>query len=322
MPGWGEILAEVQNNVGPNGPDFDGVRRKYLVDLHLKTGRSTIVYASDFFGKAGPPVAITLQDMQGLMEVFRDLPGPGLDLILHSPGGQAEATERLVSYMRSKFEHIRVFVPLAAMSAATMWALAADEIVMGKHSQLGPIDPQITLPSGLTVPAGSLLSQFRKASDECAADPARLSAWLPTLQQYPPGLLEICETSDRLARQLVAEWVGRWTFLSDPDAPAKAEAVAAFFADDQAHLSHSRAITREQLREADLGLKITDLEQDPELQDAVLSVHHATMITFMGNSAKIIENNLGRAFVQSMQVVGPVPFAIPIPGVQPPPVGP
>jgi len=65
MPGWGEILAEVQNSVGPTGPDFDGVRRKYLVDLHLKTGRSTIVYASDFFGKAGPPApgVLTLPSM-------------------------------------------------------------------------------------------------------------------------------------------------------------------------------------------------------------------------------------------------------------------
>ncbi len=321
MPGWGDILAEVQRTAGPSGLDFDGVRRKYLVDLQLKTGRSTVVYASDFFSKAGPQVAITLQDMQGLMEVFRDLPGPNLDLILHSPGGQAEATERLVGYMRSKFDHVRVFIPLAAMSAATMWALAADEIVMGKHSQLGPIDPQITLPSGLTVPAGSLLSQFRKASDECAADPSRLSAWLPTLQQYPPGLLEICETSDKLARQLVAEWVSRWTFTEDPEVETRAEAVAAFFADDQAHLSHSRAITRDQMRDANLGLNITDLEDDPELQDAVLSVHHATMITFMGGAAKLIENNLGRAFVQSMQVVGPIPMALPMP-VLPPAVGP
>jgi hypothetical protein len=279
-------------------PDFDGVRRRYLVDLHLRTGRSTVLYAADFLTKGGTAVSITLQDMQGLMEVFHGLPGPNLDLILHSPGGQAEAAERLVAYMRSKFDHIRVFVPLAAMSAATMWALAADEIVMGKHSQLGPIDPQITLPrSGIPVPAGSLLSEFQKASDDCAADPTRLSAWLPILQQYPPGLLEICKNTDKLARLLVSQWVHDYTFRGDPQAPAKAEAVAAFFADDGLHLSHGRPITRDQIRAANLGLNITDLEADPGLQDAVLSVHHATMITFMGSTAKLIENHLGRAFV-------------------------
>ena len=70
-----------------------------------------------------------------MMEVCRDLNGPGLDLILHSPGGSAEATASIVRYLRRNFDHIRVFVPVAAMSPATMWALAGDVIVMGKHSQ-------------------------------------------------------------------------------------------------------------------------------------------------------------------------------------------
>ncbi len=61
------------------------------------------------------------------------------------------------------------------MSAATMWAMAADEIVMGKHSQLGPIDPQVSLPSGVTVPAGALIDQFRGASRECSEDPSQIT---------------------------------------------------------------------------------------------------------------------------------------------------
>src|SRR5258708_2566135 len=136
MPGWGDILNEVQATRNPvtGVVDLDGVRRKYLSQLHDLTGRSTVVYATDWLGgNAGMGAAVTLQDMQGLMEVFRDLPGPSLDLILHSPGGSAEAADRLVRYMRSKYSDVRVFVPLAAMSAATMWALGADQIVMGKH---------------------------------------------------------------------------------------------------------------------------------------------------------------------------------------------
>jgi hypothetical protein len=82
-----------------------------------------------------------------------------------------------------------------------MWAPAADRIVMGKHSQLGPIDPQVPI-SGNLVPASALVRQFRQVSDKCAKDAFRLSAWLPTLQQYWPGLLEICQDADEL--------VGRW----------------------------------------------------------------------------------------------------------------
>lgn len=127
MPSWGELLQELTPKPDPATgiiapPDFDGVRHKYLTQLQQLTKRSTIVYATDWFQTAGPATSIGLQDMQGLMETFRKLPGSSLDLILHSPGGQAEATESLVRYMRSKFTDVRVIVPLAAMSAATMWA--------------------------------------------------------------------------------------------------------------------------------------------------------------------------------------------------------
>lgn len=314
MPSWGEILTEIQESAEKNDgrAQIDLVRRQYLKKLAQLTGRSVIVYASDFLGKPGPQSSITLGDMQGLMEVFRDLPGPGLDLILHSPGGQAEATDRLVRYLRSKFDHIRVFVPLAAMSAATMWAMSADEIVMGKHSQLGPIDPQVTLPSGVTVPAGALIDQFKEASDQCAADPTRVTAWLPTLQQYPPGLLNVCEAADELSKQLVAEWLEEFMFRGDEDARFKAERIAEWLGDDHIHLSHGRAITREKLVEH--GLRVTALEDDPALQDAVLSVHHAVMHTFgMTATMKLVENNLDRAWVQQ----GGVQMMLP-PGVVPP----
>jgi len=62
---------------------------------------------------------------------------PSSTFFLHSPGGSIEAAEAIVTYLRSKFAHIRAIVPHSAMSAATMIAMACDEIVMGKHSFLG-----------------------------------------------------------------------------------------------------------------------------------------------------------------------------------------
>jgi ClpP class serine protease len=146
MPSWGEILVELQDPATrlPNGsPDFDGVRKKYLSALRTLTGRPTILYYTDWLSGGGAASSITLEDMQGMMEVCKDLEGPSLDIILHSPGGSPEAAASIVRYMRTKFTDVRAFVPLAAMSAATMWALSCDRIVMGKHSQLGPIDPQM-----------------------------------------------------------------------------------------------------------------------------------------------------------------------------------
>lgn len=93
--------------------------------------------------------SITNEDLSGLMEVVHGLTGPNLDLILHSPGGSPAAAEALVKYIRSKFDHVRVIVPQMAMSAATMISCSANSIVMGKHSFLGPIDPQFLLPTGV-----------------------------------------------------------------------------------------------------------------------------------------------------------------------------
>ncbi|MGH3672307.1 MAG: SDH family Clp fold serine proteinase [Pseudonocardiaceae bacterium] len=303
MPSWGELLPEL-TPVGPNqGPDFDGVRRRYLARLVQLTGRPAVHYTSAWMNGLiqGPDTSIGLQDMQGLMEVFQGVAGPELDLILHSPGGDASAVASLVHYMRSKYSHVRVFVPLAAMSAATMWALAADEIVMGKHSQLGPIDPQLVTPRG-AVPTRAVLQDFERAAAECGDDPGKLSAWLPTLQQYYPGMLELCRNAEELARELVRDWLRDHMFAGETDAGEKAEKAAAFFADASRHKSHSRGIFRDEAR--DYGLKIIDLEVQQELQDAVLTVHHAAMHTVGALPvSKLIENHLGKAFIRQASVI-------------------
>jgi hypothetical protein len=146
MPTWGAILSEIQAAQAvlvaqlqagqpqrPGAPSpFDIVRRKYLALLAQYTGRSTIVYSTkwtQFVPDIAPElVSIVIEDVQGFMEAMHDLPDNRLDLILHSPGGSAEAAEALVTYLRSKFTDIRVFVPHAAMSAATMLACAASAL--------------------------------------------------------------------------------------------------------------------------------------------------------------------------------------------------
>ncbi len=308
MPTWGEILEEIQAPAAATGRlDFDGVRRKYLRQLHELTGRDTILYSSDWLtGK--PDTSIVLEDMQGLMSACKGLAGPGLDIILHSPGGSPDATASIVRYLRGKYTHIRVFVPLAAMSAATMWSLSADEIWMGKHSQLGPIDPQMGI-GGQYYPARAILEQFDRAKRELADDPRLLSAWLPILQAYGPSLLEQCEQAEELSKRLVREWLRRYMLPPSPSRAAKAARIAEYFANYERHKSHGMGIGRDAAR--DKGVVIRDLESDQGLQDAVLSVHHATMHTFQGTAVKIIENHLGVAWVKMTQQVSiQLPFQL------------
>ena len=75
----------------------------------------------------------------------------GVDVLVHSTGGDALAAWKLMSILRERFDKVSVLVPFMAFSAATLFALGADEIAMHPHASLGPIDPQVTI----TQPDGS-----------------------------------------------------------------------------------------------------------------------------------------------------------------------
>lgn len=307
MPTWGEILKELKDNSHGNKIPFDETRRKYLTKLYQSTQRNVIIYATAWTqtGKAvaSPQVlSITDEDIQGLMEVVHGLQGNCLDLILHSPGGSAEATESLVNYLRTKFDDIRVIIPQAAMSAATMLACASNIIIMGKQSSIGPIDPQMILQTQLgpqMVPAQAILEQFQLAKKE-SLDPKKLNAWLPILGQYGPALLVQCENAIDLSKQLVADWLQKYMFKNDKKKLKTSKGIAEYLSNHKNFKTHGRHIDREQAKKK--GLIIEDLETDQDFQDAVLSVFHAMNHTLSATGAvKIIENHMGKAFVKTQQ---------------------
>lgn len=299
MPTWGDILRELGNT--PSQHDY--IRRKYLKELNQLTGRNTIIYATKWTQPGVPPelINITEEDIQGFMEVIHGLEGEELDLILHSPGGSPAATEALVTYLRNKFSDIRVIIPQAAMSAATMLACAANVIVMGKHSSIGPIDPQMVLPTqhGVfrSVPAEAIKEQFELAISECIQDRRKIGPWLPILQQYGPALYIECINAIALSKQLVTEWLRQYMFAGMRNAKKLAKKIADRLSDYKYFKTHSRHINKDQAKQ--MGLIIEDLENNQRFQDLVLSVFHATTHTFNNTTAvKIIENHNGRAFIK------------------------
>ncbi len=229
MPTWGDILIEINATAqllqaqGIAVAPYDIIRRKYLGLAAATTGRPTILYATAWVTQPGAPpslTSVTDEDVHALMEAVHGLTGPNLDLILHSPGGSAGAAEAIVKYLRSKFDHIRIIVPHMAMSAATMISCAANEIILGRHSFLGPIDPQLLIQTGLGtryVPAQAILDQFERALQD-AADPVKLRVWAPMLSQYGPDLLVTCQNLVSLSEQLVSQWLEEYMFRGNSNA--------------------------------------------------------------------------------------------------------
>jgi len=81
-----------------------------------------------------------------------------LDVILHSTGGDLnEAYDIIKLCRRYTTGEVTVFVPMRAMSAATLISLGADKVILSETGKLGPLDPQIPHPdSGRYMPVRSV----------------------------------------------------------------------------------------------------------------------------------------------------------------------
>lgn len=288
-----EILEQI-NIYKMTGQDI--VRRNAVKVLHDLTGNDTIIYFSSFPSKYPVPsniLSIDLTDIQGFMSCLNGLHGGTLDLILHSPGGSLEAAEQIVQYLRSKYDHIRAIIPQNAMSAATMISCACDEIILGKESAIGPIDPQMSIQSGGTIasiPAHSILADFETAKEEVKKDPSTSAIWVPKLATIPVGYLDFCSKTIKLSKQKVAEWLNLYMFRDSSE--DKGTAIAEWLGDFKEHKTHGRPINYKLASEK--GLKVSLLEDNQKLQDAVLSVYHAALVTFeVTGCVKIIENHVG-----------------------------
>jgi hypothetical protein len=207
-----------------NASALDITRRKYLAALSAHTGRNTIAYYSAWLqrGPNTPNLSINDTDKNAFMATIHGLDRTkGLDLILHTPGGSIAAAESIVDYLRRMFgTNIRAVVPQIAMSAGTMLACSCSDIVMGKQSNLGPIDPQMN-----GMPANGVLREFEQAAKEVKADPSRIAIWQPIIGKYHPSFLQECVNAIAWSKTVVTDWLATGMFQGDPRAATKAKRI-------------------------------------------------------------------------------------------------
>jgi hypothetical protein len=230
--------------------------------------------------------------MMGVHNVDRSR---GLDLILHTPGGDIAATHSIVDYLHKMFgNNIRAIVPQIAMSAGTMIACSCQEILMGSHSNLGPIDPHLR-----GIPTFGVIREFRRAYREVKKDPSKTILWQTIIGQYRPTFLGQCENALVWSNKFVQDQLEKIMFSGDPNARKRAKKVLAELSDYQKNKVHDRHIHFDECKA--MGLKVTKIEDDQPLQDLVLTVHHCYMHAFMNTAAyKVIENHLGSAIVRNV----------------------
>ena len=99
---------------------------------------------------------------------------------------------------------------------------------------------------------------------------------------------------------MTTEWLRTGMFGGESDSDAKIGRIIEELGDHAVTKSHARHLSMERCRQ--MGLQVVALESNQELQDAVLSLHHACMLTFSATPAtKIIENQMGVAFIKMVQ---------------------
>ena len=121
------------------------------------------------------------------------------------------------------------------------------------------------------------------------------------ISRYHPSLIQNCKNAIRWSEELANEYLSGSMFqrelASDPVATkATIEGIIQLLTNQELTRSHTRHIPTPVCKSS--GLKIIEMEEDHDLQDDILSIHHASVLTIMNTDAiKIIENQNGQAYI-------------------------
>ena len=201
-------------------------------DIEQITGRRLVIYFANRYREA----QINQRDCTFFAELFGDVGGAPVDLLLETNGGETDATEALIRLLQNLTPEFRVIIPNAAKSNGTLLSLAARSIIMGAASELGPIEPSM---SGIPV---SVLMQPEMAQ-----------------QNYPlHKLAEFAHKhSMQIARDLLAAGMMHGVDVTQIDA------VVAKLAGRGSYFSHGSVIDHREA--AALGLNVEYLPPDSDL---------------------------------------------------------
>ena len=178
-----------------------------------------------------------------------------------------------------------------------MTACACKSILMARHANLGPIDPHL---GGL--PAYGVIQEFKRAFREIKKDSSKAFVWQPIISQYHPTFLTQCQNAISWSNDFVRHQLETVMFHGQPYAKQKATRIVRKLSDVRGNKTHQRHIHFDECKAMELEVEL--IEDDQQLQDLVLTVHHCYMHSLMNTAAfKMIENHAGAAFVKQQRVV-------------------
>lgn len=205
-----------------------------------------------------------------------------LVILLNTPGGSSETTEKMVEIIRHHYDEVYFVVPDYAMSAGTIFCMSGDKIYMDYSSSLGPIDPQVYNGKEY-VPALGYLDQVEKLIVK-SREGTITDAEFAILQNLDLATLSTYEQAKELSISLTQEWLVRYKFKgwdthrTDPakrgqavtveEKKTRAREIAELLSNNKKWHSHGRNIGLGTLKDV-LGLEIVDYSTDKVLRPLV-----------------------------------------------------
>jgi ClpP class serine protease len=191
-------------------------RRRLIARLERQRSSRVIllVHRQEVMSLLGFPV-LRYIDINDSEEVLRAIQmtdnNVPIDLILHTPGGVALAALQIARALNDHKAKVTIFVPHYAMSGGTLISLAADEIVMCRHSVLGPVDPQLGQHPAASVLKAVAKKPVAEVDDETLILADQAEKAIAQVRESVRELISerhAAEKADELAR-LLSE--GTWT---------------------------------------------------------------------------------------------------------------
>lgn len=261
-------------------------RQALIRDIEEQTSTSLICYV------AGPNAHIDRHDTIALVDLLHNVPaGSAIDVLLNSPGGDIDTAEKLVSLVRRRAgtSRVRVIVPDYAKSAATLIALGADQIVMSDSSELGAIDPQVTLVNGQGSPstysASSYIDAYSEHAQTLKDDPHDPVARL-MLDKLDPVTLHKMQRTVKRSTEIAADLL-RQAMIKDE---AAAQDAATQLSDTERWRSHGQVIGHEICH--GLGLNIVYLHPQSDLWEDLWRLYCLQLWALHDGPIKLFESNI------------------------------
>jgi len=245
---------------------------------------------------------------------------PKVDLYLETRGGSGETAEEIVRFLHDNFETVSFVISGEAKSAGTIIALSGDEILMTETGSLGPIDAQMRIGRSVVSAYDYLdwINEKRKSAEKEGV----LNPFDATMvAQINPGELGGALHAQKFAEDLVVEWLTNYKFRNWKVTETKkkpvtmrmkkqrARAIARALTKRSKWRSHGKSIKIKDLESEDIRLKITAIDEMPELAEIVYRIQTVCRFLFDNtNSFKIFATAKHKIFRQAVQIDKPIKF--------------